>query len=90
MFVYIKSHRCTSVLHLQQISARSFRESRNDDDNDDDCDYVDEFYGDVFVKSFSSVDPFHTTGLFLLYLLTTSENQRFSDVFKGYRKRPVA
>ena len=26
----------------------------------------------------------------LLYPLTTSENQRFSDVFKGYRKRPVA
>ena len=34
-------------------------------------------------------NPFHATGLFL-YPLKTSENQRFSDVFRGYRKRPVA
>ena len=32
--------------------------------------------------------PFHATGLFR-YLLKTSENHWFSDVFKGYRKRPV-
>ena len=34
-------------------------------------------------------NPCHVTGLFL-YTLKTSENQRFSDVFRGYRKRPVA
>ena len=32
---------------------------------------------------------FHTIDLFL-YLLKTSENQRFSDVFRRYKKRPVA
>ena len=37
----------------------------------------------------SLIDPFHATGLFI-YPLKTSENQRFSDVFRGYRKRPVA
>ena len=31
---------------------------------------------------------FYATGLFL-YPLKTSENQRFSDVFRGYRKKPV-
>ena len=35
------------------------------------------------------VNPFHITGLFL-YFLKISEKQRFSDVFRGYRKRPVA
>ena len=35
------------------------------------------------------ISPLHATGLFL-YPLKASENQRFSDVFKGYRKRPVA
>ena len=34
------------------------------------------------------VKSFHATGLFLYALKT--ENQRFSDVFKGYRKSPVA
>ena len=34
-------------------------------------------------------NPFHATGLFL-YSLKKWENQRFSDVFMGYRKRPVA
>ena len=32
---------------------------------------------------------FHATGLFL-YLLKTSENICFSDVFRGYRNRPAA
>ena len=32
---------------------------------------------------------FHATGLFL-YPLKTSEILWFSDVFRGYRKRPVA
>ena len=36
----------------------------------------------------SVIKPFHATGLFL-YHLKFSENQRFSDVFKGYRKIPV-
>ena len=34
-------------------------------------------------------NPFHAIGLFL-YPLKTSENLRFFDVFRGYRKRPVA
>ena len=36
----------------------------------------------------TSFNPFHTTGLFR-YPLKTSENQRFPDIFRGYRKRPV-
>ena len=35
------------------------------------------------------VNPFHVS-VFFLYPLKTSENQRFSDVFIGYRKRPAA
>ena len=35
------------------------------------------------------INPFHATGLFL-YPLKKSENQRFSVVFRGYRKRPAA
>ena len=36
------------------------------------------------------VKPFHPNGLFPLNPLKTSERlQRFSDVFRGYRKRPV-
>ena len=38
---------------------------------------------------FLCIDPFHATGLFR-YPLKTSESQTFSDVFRGYRKRPVA
>ena len=34
-------------------------------------------------------NPFHATGLFL-YPLETSENQRFSGVFRGSRKRQMA
>ena len=34
-------------------------------------------------------NPFHVIGLFL-YPLKTSENQKFSDVFRGYTNRPVA
>ena len=33
------------------------------------------------------LNQFHTTGLFV-QPLKTSENQRFSDIFFGYRKRP--
>ena len=33
--------------------------------------------------------PFHVTSLFL-YPLRTSQNQRFSNIFREYRKRPVA
>ena len=40
------------------------------------------FYGTL-------INPLHITGLFL-YPLKRSENQRFSDVFMGYRKSPVA
>ena len=35
------------------------------------------------------INPFYATGFFR-YPLKTTENQRFSDVFRGYRKRPVA
>ena len=38
----------------------------------------------VSKTSWNFIDPFH------LYPLKTSENQRFSDVFRGYRKKPVA
>ena len=41
----------------------------------------------VFFRSTFS-NPFHATGLFL-YPRKTSENQRFSDFFRGYRKRLV-
>ena len=34
------------------------------------------------------LNPFHANNLFL-YHLKTSENQRFSDVFRGYKGRPV-
>ena len=37
---------------------------------------------------FLSINPFHATDLFLTPL-KTSENLGFSDVFRGYRKRPV-
>ena len=47
----------------------------------------------VFVKDILepfkvTFNPFCTTGIFL-YLLKTLENCRFSDIFRGYRKRPV-
>ena len=42
----------------------------------------------VFEIEESPLNPFHVTGLFL-YFLKTSENLWFSDVFRGYRKRPV-
>ena len=35
------------------------------------------------------ISPFHATGLFL-FPQKISENQMFSDVFRGYRKRSVA
>ena len=39
----------------------------------------------------SFINPFHATGLFRYSLKTSkNQNQRFSDVFRGYRKRPVA
>ena len=44
-----------------------------------------------FFHNFSNdtfINLFHATGLFL-YPLKTSENQRFLDIFRGYRKRPV-
>ena len=34
------------------------------------------------------LNPFHATGTFL-YHLKTSENQRFFDVFRGYRKKSL-
>ena len=36
-----------------------------------------------------AIHPFHTTGLFL-YPLKASENQKFSDINRGNKKRPVA
>ena len=43
-------------------------------------------FGMVFL--FTHFGPFLATGLFL-YPRKTSENQRFSNVFRRYRKRPV-
>ena len=46
----------------------------------------------IAFSQFSSamvINPFYATDLFW-YPLKTSENQRFSDVFRGYQKRPVA
>ena len=42
------------------------------------------FFSEFVVSISLSVNPFHTTGLFL-YSLKISENL-FSDVFRGYRK----
>ena len=42
-----------------------------------------------YVDFLSQFNLFRATGLFP-YPLKTSGNQRFSDVFRGYRKRPVA
>ena len=36
------------------------------------------------------LNSFHVTGLFVYPLQTENQNQRFSDVFSGYRKRSVA
>ena len=41
-----------------------------------------------WLTNFDAVNSFHATGLFLCPLKTGS--LRFSDVFRGYRKRPVA
>ena len=38
---------------------------------------------------FFPLDPFHANGFFI-YPLKTSKNHWFSDVFRMYRKRPVA
>ena len=43
-----------------------------------------------YLKTFNLlIDPFHATGLFL-YPLKILENVWFSNVFSGYRKKPVA
>ena len=39
-------------------------------------------------REFQKIKPFNTID-FLRYTLQTSENFWFSDVFRGYRKRPV-
>ena len=41
------------------------------------------------LDTYSIINPFHANGLFL-YPLKTSESFWFSDIFRGYRKRPVA
>ena len=43
---------------------------------------------EIFRKIIRYFNSFNATALFL-YPLKTSENNRFSDVFRGYRKRPV-
>ena len=48
------------------------------------------FFLDVRLNQIKNlINPFYATGLFL-YPRKTSENLWFSDVFKGYKKRPVA
>ena len=51
---------------------------------------LDHFVG-LALKGLSThvINSLHATDLFP-YPLKTSENQWFSEVFKGYRKRPVA
>ena len=44
---------------------------------------------DQLMKLIRPLNPFYATGLFL-YPLKTLENRRFSYVFRGYRKIPVA
>ena len=40
-------------------------------------------------KNLANIIPFHASGLFI-YPLKTSGNQRFADIFREYRKVPVA
>ena len=47
------------------------------------------YYSIILIYQKIVINPVHVTGLFL-YPLKTSENQRFSYIFRGYRKRPVA
>ena len=55
----------------------------NDDSN------IKEYYQTtVDTSHWTKINSFYATGLFL-YPLKASENEKFSDVFKGYRKRPV-
>ena len=42
----------------------------------------------TFKINFNNFNPIHVTCLFL-YPLETSENKKFSDVFRGFRKRPM-
>ena len=46
-------------------------------------------FADVTTFISRLLNPFHDTALFL-YPLKTSENQKFSDFFRGYRKKTVA
>ena len=46
-------------------------------------------FSDILLWFILFVNPFHVTGV-ILYPLKTSENLWFSDIFRGYRKRPVA
>ena len=43
----------------------------------------------IVINKIEVAGPFHATG-FVLYTLKTSQNQRFFDVFRGYRKKSVA
>ena len=44
-------------------------------------------FSDILLWFILFVNPFHVTGV-ILYPLKTSENLWFSDIFRGYRKRP--
>ena len=47
-------------------------------------------FSELLSREFKQLlNPFNATGL-LLYPLKTSENLYLSDVFRGYRRRPVA
>ena len=55
--------------------------------------HTDTFYAVIYTQYSHIIlnqvlNPFHAIGLFL-YPLKASQNQRFLDVFKGYRKRLV-
>ena len=53
------------------------------------CLSVSDHFVGLSLKRLTVINPFHSTGLFL-YPLKILKKQRFCDVFRGYRKRPVA
>ena len=50
--------------------------------------YFSRLFSDILLWFILFVNPFHATGV-ILYPLKTSENLWFSDIFRGYRERPV-
>ena len=51
--------------------------------------FPENYFTGFYIMGALVANPFHATGLFL-YPLKTSETLWFSNVFRGYRKRPMA